>query len=308
MSYSISVLNDPNRINELITLFEKGLGETTAEHWKWRLFTDNGQQDPPVALIADDESGKMVGMSTVLPVSYCNGEYKCLQYCDWVVDPEHRGKGLVSKFINFYLEAYSEKGYDFLLGFPNSASFPIFKKNGFDFFDTAKTWVTPKKLIVFPSKEADVIYNDYTFTFSDTIPADVSGISANRVDRSNNYLKWKYDLNPNYQFKWLTIRKNGEFFGYIVFNIMKGRLNSAVNIYDFDLKLFESDIFSIAVKMLTKLGNFVTLWGSFDNETKALFKKSGLTETESETRIALKALSNKGYPENLVLTRADTDY
>ena len=117
MNFKISRLQEPARIPELIELFKTGLGNTIEEHWIWRLFSDNGLSEQAFAVIAEDENGKIIAISSVFPAEYYteSGIYRCFQLGDWVVHPEHRGKGLIRGLYNFICEYYQNKQYDFII-------------------------------------------------------------------------------------------------------------------------------------------------------------------------------------------------
>ena len=140
MQYSISILSDQSRIPEVITLFRTGLGETFIEHWVWRLFSDNGQEDRPFAVIAEDETGRMAGISTVIPTRYGTSRKKCVSFGDWVVHPNDRGQGLIRKIFDFMCDYFSQRGYDFMLTFPNENSYPILRRYGFADLTVVSSW------------------------------------------------------------------------------------------------------------------------------------------------------------------------
>ena len=71
MEYRIYRLEDESRLGEICQLFATGLGETTEEYWKWRIFTPNGQAQPEL-IVAEDETGQIIGVSSVLPELYGN--------------------------------------------------------------------------------------------------------------------------------------------------------------------------------------------------------------------------------------------
>ena len=126
MEVRIYKLEDENRLSEVCALFSMGLGDTTEAYWKWRIFTPNGQEQPE-AIVAEDEQGRLVGVSSVLPEIYGDFEWKCAQLCDWVIHPDYRGQGLVGKLYRYAVERYTRLGYDFMIEYPNDNSYPIFQ-------------------------------------------------------------------------------------------------------------------------------------------------------------------------------------
>ena len=113
MKYTISVFDDPKRIPELVKLFSTGLGETSAEHWRWRLFTPNGLEDQPFAVVAqEEESNRLLGVSTVIPVYYGKDKIKAILFGDWVVHPSARGQGIIGKIFDYICAYAKENGYE----------------------------------------------------------------------------------------------------------------------------------------------------------------------------------------------------
>lgn len=311
MSYTISVFDDPERIPELIELFSTGLGETTVDHWKWRLFTENGLPDPAFAVVALDKDGKMAGVSSMLPVIYGSGENerKCLQFCDWVVHPDHRGKGIIKMIYRYACDYFSDKGYDFIMEFPNDNSYPIFQKYGFFEEPYIGCMNTSKRLFFSKRIPSDCNFSGVEIRFTDTCPfTNEEFVSVGRIYRNVKFLRWKYDLNPDTEYRYVSLWKNESCIGYFVYTLTRGRLRTAVNVYDWDYYGSDPDILRKVISLLRKMGNYVSIWGRYDGETVALMNKAGLKDVGGTTRLMLKSLSDKPLPEKLTLTRIDTDY
>ena len=311
MEYSLSVLKDPSRIPELIELFRTGLGETTEAYWMWRLFTDNGQPDPPIAVAVEDEAGTLCAMSTILPIIYGGGtsHRKCLQFCDWVVRPDRRGRGLIRMIYDFVCRLYQEKEYDFILEFPNDNSYPIFTKYGFCEEPPIPCFSSPRRLPAIRPRLTDFSADGVEVCFSDSCPlTDEIFTRPDRIERTPAYLRWKYDQNPDTDYKWVGFRQNGSFIGYIVYTLTRGRLRTAVNVYDWEYPLSDTAAFCKAIRAIGRLGSFVSIWGRYDARSLALLGQCGLKESAGGTRLMLKSLSAAGCPESLTLTRIDTDY
>ena len=311
MEYTLSVLKDPCRIPELIELFRTGLGETTEAYWKWRLFTDNGQPDRPVAIVIDDENGKMCGISSVLPVIYGEGlsMRKCMQFCDWVVHPVHRGKGLIRMSYEYACAYYLERGYDFIIEFPNDNSYPIFQKYGFHEEPHINCWNSTMHLKSLHKKLHDFQIGDTEVRFSAVCPLGEEAFSReDRQYRSSEYLRWKYDLNPATVYHWVTIWEREKCRGYIVYTITKGRLRTAVNVYDWEYPSADSTLLNEIFHRIGKQGNYISVWGRYSQEQRKLLENCGLRKKEGGTRLMMKAISEKGVPFPLTLTRIDTDY
>ena len=311
MSYTISIFDNPDRIPELIELFATGLGETTIEHWKWRLFTDNGQPDPAFAVVALDENGKMAGVSSMLPVIYGNGENerKCLQFCDWVVHPDHRGKGIIKMIYSYACDYFTEKGYDFILEFPNDNSYPIFKKYGFIENPNIGCMNSSKHFSVSKKTPINQKFKDVDIRFTDNCPfINETFVGENRIYRNATFLRWKYDLNPDTEYRFISLWREECCIGYFVYTLTRGRLRTAVNIYDWEYFENDVDLLKKVFSLLKKTGNYISIWGCYNDKVIELMQNAGLKYAGGTTRLMLKAISDKSLPEKLTLTRIDTDY
>lgn len=312
MKNNIYNFRDESRISELIELFRLGLGDTTEKHWKWRLFSCDFSPKPE-AIVMENEFGKIIGMGTVLPLKYGDSEYKCVQLCDWVVHPEYRGQGVIRKIYDYIYKRYEEKGYDFLMAFPNENSYPILKKYNFVEQSPPVCWNT-KQHFFFSFKrkcntEFNVKENGFVYRVTKNQPFIQPILQKkDRVFRTPQFLKWKYDLNPDFEFQWLSIWQGSVLCGYMVFSQTHGRIRTAVNVYDFDYWLSDSKPFCIALKLLKSYGNYVSIWGKISTEEKRLCVDANMYETNAENKLVLKAISKKGYPAQLRITRIDTDF
>ena len=176
MQYSISILSDQSRIPEVITLFRAGLGETSIEHWVWRLFSDNGQEDRPFAVIAEDETGRMAGISTVIPTRYGTSRKKCVSFGDWVVHPNDRGQGLIRKIFDFMCDYSSQRGYDFMLTFPNVNSYPILRRYGFADLTGVSSWNSVRNRLPFDANRTAESIRGFHIGFQSDAPLQHSQI------------------------------------------------------------------------------------------------------------------------------------
>ena len=311
MEYTLSVLNDPTRIPELIELFRTGLGETTQAYWKWRLFTDNGQPDRPIAIVAETGENSIVGMMCILPVLYRtqNGYIKCAQIGDWVIHPNHRGCGIAKKIYSYVAAYLSSQKYDFILGFPNGNSYPILKKYGFDDLTGVTCWNTADRVFLSASKKKNNFeYEGMIYRFSEQFPeVDMYAPGEGCMLKNASFLKWKYDWNPNGKYTWLTLWQEGRCIGYFVYLMTRGRLRTAVNVYDWAYVGAESKYFKYAVDLLRAKGNFVSFWGRYPSEENRLLGNANLHNRSKSTVCIVKAIGGSKVPD-LRLTRIDTDY
>ncbi|MBR6533531.1 MAG: GNAT family N-acetyltransferase [Clostridia bacterium] len=310
MEYKISILKDATRLPEIVELFKTGLGDTTPQFWEWRLFADNGQQDKPFAIIAEDENNRIVAMSSILTAIYGKeNKYKCFQFCDWVVHPDYRGKGLIGSIYRFTCDYFQNKGYDFIIEFPNDMSYPIFKKYKFVEENNISSWQTSKNFFKLIFKEKTLKYKNIKFKFSNNCPFNNQSFSSeNRIYRDSKFLIWKFDENPETKYHWLTLWETDKCIGYFVFTIHNGRIQTAVNVYDWEFLHSDYKILKFALKKLKEFGNYVSVWGKYPDNMIDIFLKVGLKKVVNKTRFVHFSASHKPFPKDLILTRIDTDY
>lgn len=309
MQYSISILSDQSRIPEVIALFRTGLGETSVEHWVWRLFTDNGQEDRPFAVIAEDEAGRMAGISTVIPTRYGVNRKKCVSFGDWVVHPDDRGQGLIRKIFNFICDYFSRLGYDFMLTFPNDNSYPILRRYGFEDLTGVLSWNSRTRPFALRHRPNNRNHQGVSYRFSERCPLTaLPNLQENRLYRTPEYLSWKYDQNPDVTYAWLTLWQDSDLLGYFVYTLTKGRLRTAVNVYDWDYYSTQDAPFRYAISLLRGLGSFVSFWGIYSGDSLELLKQSGLQSHPGKTKCIVRPMQPEGLPDQLIITRADTDY
>lgn len=310
MEYTISILKDSNRIPEIIELFKTGLGNTTKEFWKWRLFTKNFQQDKPFAVIAENQNGKIVAMSSILTAIYGKeNPYKCFQFCDWVVHPDYRGQGLIGTIYRFVCNHFKENEYDFIIEFPNKMSYPIFKKYNFIEENTIPSLNSEKNIFKCKFTEKTIIYKGAKLLFSKNCPFSNETFSYdNRLYRNTNFLIWKFDKNPETKYHWLSLWQNDQCIGYFVFALHKGRLQTAVNVYDWEFFSTDANLLKFALNKIKSFGNYVSIWGKYPKNLIELLLKLGFKQKQDGTKFIHLSLSEKPFPKELILTRIDTDY
>lgn len=314
MEFRIYPLKDTNRLPELCDLFAKGLAQTTPEQWIWKHYTENDLPEGMI-LVAEDETGKLRAMFAMQPAWYRKGDERILlvQTEDLVIDPECRGQGLMRKLYDHTMDFYRQQSAAALTAFScNDASYPIFLKYGAKNLGDIGALATPKSLVPKFWKKHTYHRNGWQIQISSEMPTDlfVSGSdTAFKMEKTTRTLAWKFTENPDLRYQWLTIRKDGVLKGWFVFYVNKGRLRSAVNICDWELRPeVTEEILTHSVDILQALGNWVTLWGKQDDANRARWQAAGLTETE-EAHDHFMFHSTQGYipPSHWHITKLDSD-
>lgn len=314
MDYRIYPLKDQSRLEELCTLFAKGLADTTPEYWKWKHFSENGQPEGLI-LVAEAEDGSFAGMFALQPECYeWNGsQILMVQTEDLVIDPNHRGTGLMRKLYSYAMEYYAAMGAVGFVSFCNENSYPIFLKYGSVDRGYIYTQNSKKSNLPVYTRKKSAKTGNWKLEVSDSMPTDLF-FPVHRdgfgMVKDNIFMKWKFADNPEGPFRWLTIRENGELKGYLVVYVTQGRFRRAVNIYDWALKAeVPVEVLKKAVNLLRSHGNWVSLWGKYDEVVLNRWAQAGLADrSEKGTHFVLHQLGEEALPNNWHLTRADLDY
>ena len=314
MEFRIYPLKDTARLPELCDLFAKGLAQTTPEQWIWKHYTENGLPEGQI-LVAEDEAGKLRAMFAMQPAWYRRGEERILlvQTEDLVIDPECRGQGLMRKLYDYTMDHYRQQGAAALTAFScNDASYPIFMKYGAKDLGDIGSIATAKSIVPMFWKKDRYIRDGWQIQIHDAMPGDLffsTNDAVYKMERTARTMAWKFAEAPGRHHQWLTIRYEDTLVGYFVFYVNKGRLRSAVNICDWDLKDCVTErILARAVGILRRLGHWVCLWGRQSETDLALWRSAGLDRAESQTdHFVFHATAGQDAPTHWHITKVDSD-
>lgn len=314
MEFRLYPLKDTARLEELCRLFALGLADTEPELWLWKHYRENGLPEGMV-LVAEDQDGKLRGMFAMQPAWYrCGSQRRLLvQLEDLVIDPECRGQGLMRKLYDYTVEYFRTRGASALIALStNDASYPILCKYGCRDLGKLRVMCTPKAMVPKFWKRRSYDRDGWQIALQNSAPEElVFAYDVNRFKMEKNlrFAQWKFDENPERKSRWLTIRKNGELIGSVTFYVNQGRLRSAVNIQDFELKnCVTDDILKKVVNILHSFGHWVSLWGSWDDVMIAQWQRAGLTLSgDCNDHFIYHSLDGIPAPAQWYITKADSD-
>lgn len=314
MEYRLYPMEDQHRLDEVCALFAKGLGETTPEYWKWKHFSENGQPKGMI-FVAEAEDGSLAGMFALQPEHYARNcdKITVIQNEDLVIDPAHRGTGLMKRLYNYALEYYKQQGVVGSISFCNPVSYPIFLKYGAQDRGDIYAYNTAKRLLPVYLNRRCWKKGEWEIQIEDQMPDDLFypiNEEAYQLQKNDEFMKWKFADNPDGPFQWLTIRENGKLMGYMVVKTTQGKFRRAVNIYDWALQdELTDELLRAAVKLLHTRANWVSLWGRYSDCVLSRWNRAGFTQkNEQGTHFVLHTFGNTPMPDNWHLTRVDLDY
>lgn len=152
-NFEIKILTD-DYAEETLKLFNRVFGLTTSmELWKEKHFEN------PVGnsiFFGAFDNDKLIAMNAFMPMQYVykNELYNVVESCESAVSPNYRNRGIFSKIIKYAETWLSSNNYDFIIGFPNINSYPVFMKLGWEVVEVTehfgqivslRKWIEKKK-------------------------------------------------------------------------------------------------------------------------------------------------------------------
>ena len=249
----IELVNHSDNIESLLELHRNAFGLLISEeYWKWK-FMDNPLAQDIENVVVAIENGKIVGARPFMfgEMWLKDKKVRVAQHCDTMVHPHHQRKGIFYKMGKFALELLQKQGIAFSYGFPNMLSRGGFIKQGYkrvtdtmaDFLvinsnklisTKIENWVLASGAsfifnIFFNRKKQTELSDENFFEFEvldriDNRPTNIESLRSNSVVdlvRSEDFLRWRFDAHPNFDYSYILARKNGELWGYAVISFQK---------------------------------------------------------------------------------------
>jgi GNAT superfamily N-acetyltransferase len=299
----------------------------TLEHWNWKHQEYLGRPDIIVAMDKDRIVGARPFMFVELRLG--NKKVNAAQHTDTMVDPEYQGKGIFNRMGQFSIRYLKDSGYALSYGFPNRLSRAGFQKQGWRIVGPTESMyrlIKPRNVMTHKLKSS--FLGDVTGLLYGAIfrikTRDTTGLSRsfqvsvfdrfneglNEVDilrderaidlvRSESFLRWRFDDNPLFKYKYVAITKQGKLKGYAVIRTVTedSELTRGL-IIDYLVKNYDADCFqfllNVCLNEFEKEGcDIVYVWMvSESNPLRALFKRSGF---KSSLKISYNKLLSYDY-------------
>jgi GNAT superfamily N-acetyltransferase len=214
--------DDADALRELFTIVF-GVERSREQHaWKF----DANPAGRPVLAVAEDD-GRLVGQYALWPQRLRLGSevVEAAQSLDTMTHPDYRGQGMFTALAKEAMGYAQERGFEVLFGFPNSASYPGFvTKLDWDHVVDVPNWtrvLRPSRHSRVPSWAGAVVDSGARLLPKgasaagtgqvDPDPDLLAGLAAGTigkgmvgVDRSADYLAWRYDSASERNYRWLT--------------------------------------------------------------------------------------------------------
>lgn len=242
----------PQHNNQLRKLYIASYGrKRSIKYFRYRL--NENPFGKPIAYVMT-YNDVLVGFYAITPIRLNVNKKSILGGYSFLTmtHPKHIKKGIFQKLAKKTFEKAKQKKYNFIMGFANPTSFPIFtKKLGF-------IHLTPINHIEikFNSKSLSMLPDDSKTPLNPNLLWKKYTSKDNLIflDRSNGYLKWRYK-NPEYDYYVISSQN-----GYFVYKKFEHTLH-ILDFFGMDNEQFYQNLFDNTKKLSKKLDcKKITLW------------------------------------------------
>lgn len=247
----------------LLELFATVFGHARSrEHWNWQ-FRDNPYGGPFVALARSRNDGALVGSYSVMPLqlNVMGRPVRGCQSVDTAVHPDWRNQRVFERTARDCYAWCHEQGIEAVVGFPNARSYPGFMRTlgwrraafprqyvlRFDVgrraaqafglgsiagvFDGLGRAGLGPRLAFRRSLVRRQAGGAIAAAFTSEVPTDyeqlwsmVRSQEVLSIWKDADYLRWRYDRNPDHGFRYLALRRGGELIALAVTTAVAGMI------------------------------------------------------------------------------------
>lgn len=263
----------------IIELYQKSFHRSLDyKVWKWR-YCDNPFGAEMIRLMWDED--KLIGHYAVCPVELKieNQILKTALSLTTMTHPDYTGRGIFSKLASIlYEELHSESGISFYWGFPNNQSHYGFIKNlkwkdiyeipnfRLEDFRRISAYSECRKVDKFSSKHISAIA-EY-----DSNPELIE------VNRTVDYLNWRYDINSGNQYQIYEIVTGHKSNPFVVVKEYGSDGGTEIDLMEIvcpDDERIISSLLHAALNGSDKSINAINLWMSPENPKHLILEKFG---------------------------------
>jgi len=219
--------------------------DMTPDIWAWE-HLQNPLSNPEVIVAV--ENGRIVGARpfTYVEMWLGNEKVKAALHCDTMVHPDYQRMGIFNHMGHFSIPYLKERGYALSYGFPGPMSRPGYLRQGWKVVvqtETVFRLMNPRRVISCKSgsdliggglgflydrilntriREISGVSSPFNVNVSDSYTDELEALDAlwgnKAIDlvRSEVFLRWRFDDNPEHDYKYVLVRKDSELCGYAV--------------------------------------------------------------------------------------------
>ena len=233
----------------VLDLFQTVFGKSRSlAHWTWQ-FKDNPYGGPFISLARRDDDGAVVGSYSVMPImlNVAGKPVLACQSVDTAVHPDHRGQRIFEQTASDCYAWCQSQGIQAVIGFPNANSYPGFVRTlewrricfpvqhvlrlrvdeplrrvlGIPFLpalaDAAYRFTRGGRLGSRRSLLLRVAGGDAAFRVATSVPDGYDALwnawrsqEVLSVWKDVDYLRWRYDRNPDQRFTYFSLARGDE--------------------------------------------------------------------------------------------------
>jgi hypothetical protein len=303
---------------EIVKLFELVFKEPMSlAQWNWR-FRDNPAGKYMIKLMWEEE--QLIGHYALSPVylNVSNERILSAHSLTTMTHPEYGGRGIFKTLANdLYDYVERERGVKAIWGFPNNNSHYGFVKNlEWKDIGVLHTLVCPSSRLARTSTDLEVReVSKFEHDHVELFARDTGSFSVS-VERSVEYLNWRYVTKPSTQYRIFELIENTVLTGVMVTKVYPQRNEVAVldlNITDLALADY-TNLHSFLAKVITQQEEEfrnVTVWKNLFDPNHKKFERIGFVPGLPLTYLGIRTIiewqKQLGELKNWYYSQGDSD-
>nr|WP_321226780.1 GNAT family N-acetyltransferase [uncultured Psychroserpens sp.] len=288
---------------DILELFENSFGKTLSiDYWNWRFLQNPFEDKKYINLMWDNDL--LVGHYAVSPVQMLiEGEIKktCLSMTT-MTHSDYFGRGIFSKLADDLYNKLELDHYEMVWGFPNTNSHYGFKKNlNWEDIDIIPMMNLNKTRI--QQFNNNVEYEIINQVNADIVTALDSKESVVHINKTKDYLTWRYIDNPEAHYKMLSINNCKD--GIVIYK----KIPSFNHENEFEIDIMElnfgNDFDNLkkiisAIILEEKQDVFqINIWKNLHDYNQIFFEKLGFIYSKPLTFLGYKSFTNNLSPSSI---------
>lgn len=265
--------NEQDILKLFYNVFKK---EMSLEFWNWRFKNNPFLNKPMIHLMWDED--KLIGHYAISPIEMIiEGQVKLTALSmTTMTHPEYGGKGIFSNLAESLYNELKKINFSMVWGFPNLNSHYGFIKN-LKWNDIATIPMLCLNISEYKIRNDSVKYftsNQFKIKHSELLNNQKNNKVS--INKTTDYLNWRYLFNPEFEYKILEIENNDSF---IVYKVIKSFSDSGK--YEIDILecFFRNEINNLTALIDAILLNEnreiikINIWISIFSANHLLFEK-----------------------------------
>lgn len=276
---------------EILKLFQLSFGKPISmEYWRWRFLNNPFHSQPHIHLMW--ENNLLVGHYAVSPTNFLLNGKNTLGALSMttMTHPDYGGKGIFSTLAESLYKQLAENGFAFVWGFPNSNSHYGFIKN--------LGW---KDIGIVPMLSLNTdnfkVANNLNYTVLTNFDDDIANLLQDQtpvaINKSSEYLQWRYIQNPSFHYKIIQTQSN---ITAVYKKIVSFRNNAEfeIDIVEVSSEIDKDSLYELLSAIIQEEGKILqfNIWVSFHQKKYLAFEKMGFKQNLPLTYLGFRNFTN----------------